>query len=69
MEKQRNRSKVQCRAEINMEIIADTVRRLALKPIDAETVMAALEDMGRALDQLEPSSSNDQRGMAPREFH
>jgi hypothetical protein len=51
------------------KIIADTVRRLALKPIDAETVMAALEDMGRALDQLEPSSSNDQRGMAPREFH
>ena len=54
------------------KIIADTVRRLALNPIDAETVMAALQDMGRALDQLEslePSSSNDQRGMAPREFH
>jgi hypothetical protein len=30
---------------------------LALKPIDAETVMAALEDMGKALDQLEVSSS------------
>jgi hypothetical protein len=50
-------------------VIACTIRKLALNPIDAHTVNAALEDMGNALDQLEPSSSTDQRGVAPREFY
>ncbi len=50
-------------------VIACTIRKLALNPIDANTVIAALEDMGNALDQLEPSSSFDPRGVAPREFY
>jgi len=51
------------------KIIANTIRKLALKPIDANTVNTALEDMGNALDQLEPSSPIDPRGVAPREFY
>ncbi len=31
------------------------------------SVDAALDEMGKALDQLEPSSSNNQSGMAPRD--
>jgi len=51
------------------DVIECTIRKLALNPIDAHTVNAALEDIGNALDQLEPSSSMDQRGVAPREFY
>ena len=51
-------------------VIACTIRKLALNPIDANTVNStALEDMGNALDQLEPSSPIDPRGVAPREFY
>ena len=50
------------------KIIANTIRKWALNPIDANTVNTALETMGNALDQLEPSSSIDPRGV-PREFY
>ena len=46
-------------------IIAATIRLLALKPINASSIAAALDDMGKAMDQLDPSSSSDQIGMAP----
>ena len=46
-------------------IIAATIRLLALKPINASSVAAALDEMGKAMDQLDPSSSSDQIGMAP----
>ena len=51
------------------KIIANTIRKWALNPIDANTVNTALETMGNALDQLEPSSSIDPRGVPPREFY
>jgi hypothetical protein len=46
-------------------IIAATIRLLALNPINASSVAAALDEMGKAMDQLDPSSSSDQIGMVP----
>jgi hypothetical protein len=54
------------------QIISGAIQWIALQDtVNASTVAAALEDMNKALDQLDPRPSNDQIGTVPRDssFH